>query len=352
MKLAILATLLIVSLARGQSVIELRSSAHIAPGAAVTLAQVAHLDGVDALALAGLVLPADDRSITLDEVRKAADAAGRVNWGRITLRGSTCEIQAPATAPKPEPTKSAPLAAAEFTPPAEGSLRALVVARIAQSLSVDPADLRPTFESRDDAFLDQPTTGKTVEIRPTASADRIPLSIILYEHNRIASERSIRVEVLVRRSVLVASAPKNKGDMLEAGDYSVETQWLPPTARPATAAQVQGVQVRSRLAPGQLITTDTVTPALAVSKGEIVAIRCISGGVIVSTRARALAPARDGETVQFQALDSKRTFYARMDGRGRAILAAGPVDEPAPARASLPTRGESIAPPSSVEVFK
>src|SRR5579862_15152 len=77
--------------ARAQSTIELRASAPIAAGTTVTLGQIARLEGAEAVALAGVVVtPVPGGSVGVEDVRKAVDAAGRVNWGRITLRGATC----------------------------------------------------------------------------------------------------------------------------------------------------------------------------------------------------------------------------------------------------------------------
>jgi len=86
-----------------------------------------------------------------------------------------------------------------------------------------------------------------------------------------------------------------------------------------------------------VVMAEAVAPTVAVAKGDIVAIRCISGTVVLSTRARAMATGRDGELVQFQALDSKRTFFARMDGKGHATVVAGDA-VPADSRRPVPAR--------------
>jgi flagella basal body P-ring formation protein FlgA len=348
---AILALLTLAPGAGAQSVIELRSSARIPDGMAVTLSQIAILTGPEAVALAGLALspatqpPASQPSITAEQVRQAIDAQAattktRVNWGRLSLRGSACLILSGQTAPRPAaaPEPKAP------APVGPDTVRAAVIARAAQLMGVGPDDLKLAFDPADDEFLNLSTRGRTLEAHVAGNSDRLPLALTLFEGNRTVASRTIRVGVQVRRQVLVARAPKKKGEPIGPDDLYPESRWLGPTAAPASADQAQGASAQSRISTGDVVMTDDVAPTVAVNKGDIVAIRCISGSVVLSTRARALASAKDGELVQFQAVDSKRTFFARMDGKGHATVTAGdaiPVDS-----GRTPARPQRIAPPS------
>jgi flagella basal body P-ring formation protein FlgA len=321
----------------------------------LTLGQIARLDGPDAQALSGLAIEHKARgSVTVDEVRRALDAGGKINWGRITLRGGACELLDPlpreSAAPEPAPARTP-----DPAPVGADTLQAAIETRMAQILGVAPADLRLTFAPEDAETLRMSTSGRTVEVRPTAMADRIPLRVAVYERDRmVGGERTLRVGVRVKRDVLIASAPRNRGEVLGPGDYTTDSQWLAPTVRPATADQVPGAAAKGRITPGQVIETDDVAPALVVGKGEVVSIRCISGGVVVATRARALGPGRDGEVVEFQAMDSKRRFFGRMDGRGRAVLSAPPAaaDPTRPIAGSLPVQGDRLAPPPGLEALR
>jgi flagella basal body P-ring formation protein FlgA len=154
-------------------------------------------------------------------------------------------------------------------------------------------------------------------------SDSLPLAITLYHGDRIVGSRTIRVGVLIRRSVLIAVAPKRRGEVVGHDDVTAEVRWLGPTAPAEDPSEIIGAAAKSRIGIGQLITLRDVMPAIAVDKGDIVAIRCLSGTVAISTRGRALADGRIGDLVQFQALDSKRTFFARMDAPGRAVIAIG-----------------------------
>lgn len=340
--------------AAGQSSIELRAAARVAEGAAVTLADVARLDGAEAAALGTVVLvdPKDRSaagSVSLADVRRVLEGRSGVNWGRIALRGSTCSILPVEAAPVMTPAASRPAPAAK-TPVAADSVRAAALARIAQLLRASPEDVKVEFDTGDDGILDLSAAGRTLEVRPAGSSDRMPLAITLFEGDRVVASKTIRVKLQVRRDVVVAIGDKRRGETIEPGDVTVESRWLTETSLPPGLEQVIGTAAQGRLQAGQVVLAEHVAPAVAANKGEVVAVRCVSGTLVVSTRGRALSSAKDGEVVQLQALDSKRTFFARMNGRGRAILTAGPAPEPAGRRElsdSLPVAGDRYAPPAA-----
>jgi flagella basal body P-ring formation protein FlgA len=190
--------------------------------------------------------------------------------------------------------------------------------------------VRIAFAPEDNDFLSLPTTGRIAEVKTTAASERLPLAVTLYEGERIIASRTIRVAVTVRRQVPLAASAKRKGDTLEKDDLNVEEQWLPLGSTPAQPDQLIGAVLRSRLNPGQAISTDDVAPPIVANKGDQVTVHCISGGVVVTTRARAMSAAHDGDVIEFEALDSKRRFTARMNGRGRAVVST--PDSPETAR--------------------
>ncbi|MEX2217771.1 MAG: flagellar basal body P-ring formation chaperone FlgA [Phycisphaerales bacterium] len=317
--------------ARAQSTISVLPSARVEPGRPVLLSQVATLAGPEAEALAStIIVPilrgSADATVSLDQLRAALDGAPGINWGRLALRGSSCRI---ITAPAPASPAPPPGRPTSTEKPAHdaATIRAAVAHRIAQVARAAPADLRLAYAPEDHPFLDQAVGGRALEIRLTAHADRLPLAITLYDGDRIAASRTIRVGVEVRRTVAVAGVAKRRADLLAPEDLTTEQRWLPLTAAPAAAEQAVGASVATRLVPGQMITAADVTPPFVVAKGDHVTVHCVSGGVVLTTRARATGPARDGELVELQSLDAKRRFQARMNGRGRAVIAAEPAPE-------------------------
>jgi flagella basal body P-ring formation protein FlgA len=303
-------------------------SARAEPGAALTLGDVAVLEGPDAQAMAArVVVPGSERpsavqSVSLEQVRKSLEESGRVNWGRISLRGSQCRVSPPPAPPSLIAAAARPGLPASPALDDSACLRGAILRRIGQLAQASPTDLHITFAPEDSEFLALPIAGRTAEVKATAMSERLPLAVTLYEGERIVSSRTIRVTALIRRMVPMAADTKRKGDTLDKDDLSPQEQWLPLGASPANPDQLVGAVLRSRITAGQVISTDDVAPPLVANKGDQVTVHCISGGVVVTTRARAMAPAHDGEVIEFQALDSKRRFSARMNGRGRAVVTA------------------------------
>jgi flagella basal body P-ring formation protein FlgA len=317
--------------ALAQNSIELKSSARLASGTALTLSQVAVLKGPDVEPLADVVIiPAeaaknptnDSATLTPEHIRQAIDQSRTVNWGRIMLRGSRCTVLPPLGTPakRDSAKRQAPFVDQAVV---AGTVRAVVMTRIEQVAQADASDLRVTFDDRDVDILAMPVGGRTIDVRANGISDKLPLSISVFEGDRSIANRSIRVGVLVHRNVLKSLSVRRKGDLITESDLEHAEEWLPLTAKPASAEQVLNAAVQTRLTAGGIIMEDDVAAPLAVQKGEIVAVRVLSGSVSLATKARAMGPARKGELVRLQALDSKREFVGRMDGRGRAVIVAG-----------------------------
>jgi flagella basal body P-ring formation protein FlgA len=334
--ISILGVLLGAPRSLAQNSIELRSSARLSAGSPLTLAEVASLRGAEAEALAGVIVVPESAThdpnataitLTLEHLRQAIDQTQSVNWGSIMLRGSRCTVLPPAAAPArretPKPAPRDPDA-----PIASGTIRSAVQARAAQIAQVDPDDLRLNFDERDAETLDTPIAGRTLEVNATAISDKLPVSIALFQGDRTILSKSIRVGVQVKRTVLKSRSVRRKGDVVAESDVETLDQWMPMTSHPATSEQVIGAVVQSHVGAGEIFMDNDVAAPLATQKGEIVAVRVLSGSVSLATKGRAMGPAREGELVRLQALDSKREFIARMDGKGRAVIVAGqtPID--------------------------
>lgn len=313
--------------AMGQSSITLRRAAWIEAGGPVPLGKIAALEGEDALALAHVVvlerMSGIGASVSIEDVRRALEGA-RANWSALTLRGSTCDIRPAEAAPEPRPSETihsvAPAVEVSFE---DDTVRSAVAMRIAQILRADPADLRLSFAAADSELLALPVGQRTLEVRSAGSSDRMALALTLYEQDRIIASKTIRIGVLVRRSVVIAAAVKRRGEAVVEADITLDEQWLGPSVVPAELGEVLGSAVRNRLSAGEIITPSHLTPPVVVRKGDQVAVRCISGSVALMTRGRAMSDAKDGDIIQVQAIeDPERVYSARVDGHGRAVLVA------------------------------
>lgn len=309
-----------------QSTIVLRTLVRVPGTAGATLGEIADVVGPEAGALSSLVLVTPEQlragsaRVDLAGVRSAVEKAGKVNMGRITFSGSSCLVKVAAAEPKPAATVEKPAAPRpEAAGAARDTVRAHVEQRIAESLGVELADLRLSFEDRRNV-LGVSAVGKTVAVKPTGTGDPMPLSVRVYQGDALLHEASVRATVLVRRRVAQARQVLAKGSTASAEMLETLEQWLPPSTLPATPEQIAGNVLRSRVDAGKIIMVRDIEPPLVVQRGDIVNIDCLAGTVVVSTTARAKEPAREGDTIQFQSLTSKKLFAARVSGPGRAVL--------------------------------
>ena len=319
--------------ALGQDVIQLRQTVRLAKDQAITLGVVAELSGPDAQAWKDLAIakdpftsaakPEDETAwgqVSLDDVREALEHAPGVRWEKIILRGSTCDIGR--VVPE-KPKKAAP--AADPTPsvaPDGPTVRILATTRLATLLEVSEDDLRVEFMDQDAKLLDTPTTGRIVELQPIAKSDRMAMSVRVYEGEKIVADGSFRAKVQVRRDVLVTRDTLSRGDVLTRENTQVESRWIGATETVSAADVAIGQTTKGKLRPGQMVTPQDIQPAVVVHKGDLVSVDCLSGSIVLRRTMRALDTARDGETIDLQALTGKNVARARMNGVGRAVMLA------------------------------
>ncbi len=319
--------------------IALRPSARVPADRAVVLADVADLSGDEAAALGQVevrqaVGVSRRASVDVREVRAALEANG-VNWGKVTLRGASCELVAwspPAPAPAPEPVRAE---ARNETAPTHEMVRATDAATVrkaaaqmlARLFEVGLEDLQIAFDDPASPLLATSGVGRRIEVQPAASpsTSRIPLSVWVYDGDRVLASGLIRADVLVRRPVVIATSGLRRGQVISDGDVSAEVSWTEPAAGApiASVEEVVGRVCRTRIPTGTALRAEHIEPALLVKRGDLVTIHCIAGGVVVKAPARAQTDGRDGETIEFKMDKSKRSFLARIDGPGRAVMLTG-----------------------------
>lgn len=319
--------------------VTLRTAASVAEGEPVLLADVAALDGPlsDELGRAVLLDTAGGHGgwteIDISQVRAALDELG-VNWGRIVLRGSRCALRTGRIEPVSRGSESGETDAGTGSLAAPGTVGAAVLARLSALYAVPSADLRARFRGEDRSLLLMQTAGRRVEVQVSATdgSSRVPARIYVYTGDRLLASGSVSVEVQIRREVVVATQTIERNAVIEQDSVARERRWLSPGGRrPAAPGQVIGALTRARISAGQVVSADDVEPPVVVRRGELVMVHCLSGSIMVKVKARALHDARDGELVRLQlrsadgrrARGDQRTFTARMNGRGRAVMVVG-----------------------------
>ncbi|TVQ31735.1 MAG: flagella basal body P-ring formation protein FlgA [Phycisphaeraceae bacterium] len=322
------------SVRAGAGVVELRASARAAPGAPVTLADIATLEGPEAQALAGVVVletPGADAAarpwieIDLATVRAALERAG-VNWGRVALRGNSCSLRIGSGEREPEPERE-PQAYQRREPErvdlsGPPTIRARIARTLARFYGVSPDDLQLLFDERDDDLLAQLERGRRIELQPEASpsSGRVPVTVRIYQGMRIVEERTVRIDARVRQDVLMLTSDIRRGDEFTAEHVRTESRWLSPGPMYATDIDaVVGSRARTRMQAGTSLRLDHVESPVVVRRNELVTVRCLSGSVVLTGKARALSDARVGDLIEMRLLGARESFLARVDGPGRAV---------------------------------
>ncbi len=323
--------------------VTLRASASVDAKRSVTVADVAEIDPPtteEATRLAEVVvLPAGETRaglVTIAQVREAMDAA-KVNWGRTSLRGAACSLtagsgEASGTGKPANPAKNSPkLGIGQTTPQmvdvggddGASTVRHAVCGRLLDLYNVDAASLRLAFDAADEDFLARPIGESRVDVQPngTGGSVRTPVSIVIYEGDRIAATRTIAVQALINRAVVTARGPIARGQTIGQDDVEVGRQWMGPNAKPPVGPEAAIGQVAARgVQAGAILTSVDVTAPLVCKRGDIVWVHALAGPLTVKAKCRAQGQARDGELVQLKMDGGDRTFSARMSGPGRAVM--------------------------------
>ncbi|MCB9838827.1 MAG: flagellar basal body P-ring formation protein FlgA [Phycisphaeraceae bacterium] len=328
--LALLGMLVPAMPARGEvGVITLNPTARIAPGDPALLRDVAALEGEPARALAATVVhtsAAAGFTVSVADVR-AALTKQDANWGRLALRGSTCEVRVGDRAVRrvadETPAETAP---AVVDLAGVQTVLTRLARLVARMFGVDNENLRLRFDERDEALLSRPVTERTrVEIQPasTASSSRMAFIVWIYEgEDPEPVSQNVRVDVLLRRPVVSATRELRPGEAIAEGDLVEAQQWIAPDGSVpiAGARQALGMRAKRKIAAGSTIRADQLEPPIACERGDLVKVHCVSGGIVVKAWARALGKALEGEHVELRMTGSEKTFRARMTGRGVAVM--------------------------------
>lgn len=312
--------------AMGQTVV-MRAQARVAEGRPVCVGDVAEVTGDGAEKVTGVQVGVAraGESVDVAAVRAALEKAG-VNLGRVVIRGGACVVREaagavpapPVEAPVIEPVRSA-APAPDVRVRGTGTLRALIPSRVAEALGVAEIDMKISFDHGDAPLLDAVVEGRRVVIRPTGDGERMPLSVRVYEGDRLVESGTVRVGVLVRREVWRAVGVIARGTTLTRENTRREEAWLASGER-AAGEESLGQVVRSRVEPGEVVKAADVELPIVIKRGDTVNVDCISGGFVVQTTARAMEAGREGQVIDLQPLNSKSVFRGRVSRAGQAVM--------------------------------
>ncbi len=329
------AAVALLSLARpslGQTV-TLLGAARIDPSGPVLLGDIAHIEGEGAEALAGVVIvedPARELALSngplmvrLDRVRESIERSGKARRSTLALQGRSCvivpirRVEAGPSLEKVEEDKPDPSHLGRPT------VRGGIERYLLDIFGVRPSEARFSFEDRDEAFLAETTIGRHMAVRRVGSSARVPVAVTVYDGESIVASGTVRVTVLLKRDVLVATRPVSRGVRLDSGVVRAETRWVPPTIDPAPADEAIGSVLVDPRVEGQIVERRNLEPPVMVRRGDIVKIHCVAGTVVIELDARARTDGREGDVIEFEPMDgTRRRINARVSGPGQAVVNA------------------------------
>lgn len=330
----ILVLLLATSVAIADSV-RLRGSASVEAGRAITVGDVAELEGDRASAFADAVLVTDPAlrsmgrgwvEVGVDEVRAALSASG-ARPARLAVSGRVCVVrllEPVHTEPDDEePTNdSAAAEAASIDPNGAATVAAEIGRVLAEVLGVDWRAMRVRFDNEDRAFVQSSVVGRKTSVTPLSSAGtRMVVSVRIFVGASLVEQRTVGAEVEVHKPVVVIRRDVARKRAIGAEDLSLVEMWVAPGGSPPVGSigEATGAVARTRLDAGTVLRVSEIEPPIAVRRGELATVHCLRGGVVLQTRARARRDGRVGEVIEFRVDGSSRAFPARINGPGVAV---------------------------------
>lgn len=316
--------------------VRLRTSVAAERGGPVTLGMLAQLDGERAEGLRGLVVleraepeTAGEAWIELDleRVRSAVREAG-VGEALLAFSGDTCLVRLRGVRAQPVARGGGANEEPDAKPEivdlgGSATVRTRFASLLAEIYGVEARDLRLKFATTDEELLSMSEHGRRVIVRPTSSRSsaRASAEVRVLSGERTIASGTVSAEVEVRRRVLVAGGDVDRGDTLRGSMVREVEMWVTPGGGEATRLeQAVGMTMQTKLREGDVVRAGDLESPVVVQRGDLVDVIALNGGVSVQVKARARSEGRVGERIELRLEGSRRSFVARVDGPGRAVI--------------------------------
>jgi flagella basal body P-ring formation protein FlgA len=316
----------------------LHTSARVAPGAAVTLADIAKLDEA-AVRKFGAIRIAEARDAAFEITRATieerlaeagADTAElRISGERVVVRPLRGAVAKPEAATAVEAAPASRNVGSSIDPAAyagQGTPLGVVSELLRNAFGAEGDRLRLHIEAEDLARL-APTPGLRHEIsaRSALRSDHVSFEIVALDGDEVVSRRRVKVSPRIATDALVAPTTLRRGTPISASDVRVEERELEPSqaARAATSDSLdamKGAKLARGIDAGVVISTDDLQVTALVRRNDRVIVRREVGAVAIEIEAIALEDGAVGEMIALQRVGNTRKRGAR-DSESRAITA-------------------------------
>ncbi len=328
--LAVLALVVSTATSALGDTVTLRRSARVETLERLVLAEVAQLDGSHAEGFAELALVVDTRPgarpvVGIDDVRRALEAAG-ANWGKLSLGGDECHLRLRQHVVEVEhEAEQQETGPAEIDPNGPPTLRLRVAKYISEWTGLPLSDLRLGFSAHQDELLALSEKDYRFELTPIMSPDslRIPVVVRVWRDGEPQRQETVAVDIEKRLPVVVLKRDVDRDTVLSAADVEVQVIWLSQSgAQPlASLPEVVDRVSTKRLGAGKILRVGDLEQPTLIKRRDKVRVYCLVGNLVLSTdTARAMEDGRLGEWIQLQREGSRRTFSAKVQGRGIALV--------------------------------
>ena len=326
----------------------LHASARVAPGAAVTLADIAELDEAAERKFGGIrIAEARDAAfeITRATIEERLVAAGantaelRISGERVVVRPLRAAAARPETTVAAEAVPAARTAGSSIDPAAyagQGTPLGVVSELLRNAFGAEGDRLRLHIEAEDLARL-APTPGLRHEVsaRSALRSDHVSFEIVALDGDEVVSRRRVKVSPRIVTDALVAPTTLRRGTTLSASGMRVEMRELEPSqaARAATAESLdamKGAKFVRGIDAGVVISTDDLQIVASIRRNDRVMVRREIGAVAIEIEAIALEDGAVGEMIALQRVgttkkrgsreNEARTITAEVVGSGRAVI--------------------------------
>lgn len=323
--------------------IKLNAHVNIQPGE-VKLKDVAELQGESAIALGEMVvgeLQGESLTIALADVRSKLNKKG-VNWGLLSLRGfMQCQVNTAKPTQVVDDTAS----------PADGNTVAnpsvyvasdsmltvgdRVTATLVKQSGLSKDDLRIGFNARDQAALSMSILKDRWEVEPANAAKlgRVLVTVRQWQGDHIVNTYRLTADVARRALCVVARRDIKRNEIFTADDVEIQEIYLKDDHNtPASdIASVIGKLAKLPVDKGQLVIADQIAKPELIKRGDRLTVRCIVGGMVIKTTARAMESGAMGDDITVSNMESNERFVVRITGKMQAILTPAKVVAPAAA---------------------
>lgn len=309
--------------------VQLRSTVRMqSEQVSLTIADIASVIGPQQDRIEQLIVPTKDQvtqgqwtQISIKSIRELLDAAPLIHAGSIIVVGNDISITR-RTQSDSTPTTT-PLAS--LTPVTQGpTLRDNLLRWVYAKLDAQPGSARIHFNERDTDLLATSTRGRIVEIGEIGRSTSMSCRIVIYEHDRIVTDATLRFDVQIQRAVRVITTQIRRGELITESQTVLETRWMSPLEPIADPTKSLNKVCKTTLDPGVVLESSMLESQILVKRGQIVSARSLAGTVSVSMSVRALADGSLGDIIELESRDRKQRFTARVASSGRVVIVQTP----------------------------